>query len=35
METRLQKEQQFNRKVELNAQLRVLQAALEKLKSVE
>jgi four helix bundle protein len=35
MEARLQKEQQFNRKVELNAQLRVLQAALEKLKSVE
>jgi hypothetical protein len=35
MEARLQKERQFNRKVELNAQLRVLQAALEKLKSVE
>ena len=35
MEARLQKEQQFNRKVELNAQLRVLQATLEKLKSVE
>lgn len=34
MEARLQKEQQFNRKVELNAQLRVLQAALEKLTSV-
>lgn len=34
MEARLQKEQQFNRKVELNAQLRALQAELEKLKSI-
>ena len=34
LESRLNNEKQFNRKVELNAQLRVLQAALEKLKSV-
>jgi hypothetical protein len=34
LETRLNNEKQFNRKVELNAQLRVLQAALEKLKSI-
>ena len=34
LESRKNNEKQFNRKVELNAQLRVLQAALEKLKSI-
>ncbi len=33
MEARLNKEKQFNRKVELNAQLRTLQAVLDELKS--
>lgn len=32
MEARLQREKQFNRKVEINAQLRALQAEIERLK---